>query len=402
MRKTKEKERLINSAKVTGIPSATAPNGRSAPQVLVLLSWYSADIHHGISRYAEKSGWNLDLSHVYDAMPSPQWNGDGIVYTAGVDNSLDRRVLRYRKPIVNIGTLHEFPAPRVAADMEKVVQLTIEYFTQHGFQHLAYYVRLGNKAELDKLRMFESGAAAARLTFHVLDCSNSPDRERLRQLGQQISQLPKPLAVTAQRDEFAVDIILAARIAQLRVPQDVAVLGCGDDPGICLSAPIPMSSINNNLEVVGYRAAALLDGLMHGESPPTNAILIPPLRVSTRKSTDILAVTEEDVLAAISIIKKRYMEPLTAKSVAAEIHVSERKLFDLFQHHLGHSVKEEILRQRIECAEHLLTQTRKKIQNVAWDSGFNTLSQMVKVFRRVKGTTPGAFRREVRRTENQR
>ena len=393
MRKV-EKEQIVTSYKKQGVPLVTGPKSRTAPRVLVVLSLYSADIHYGISRYADQAGWNLDLCHVYDSMLPARWDGDGILYTAGINNSLDRRVINYRKPTVNIGTQQKFPAPRVAADMEQVVKLTIEHFTRHGFKNLVYYVRLGTKTELDKLRMFESGAAAAGLTFHAINCSGCPDRELLRELARQISRLPRPLAATAQRDEFAVDLIQAARDAHLRVPQDVAVLGCGDDPGICMFAPVPMSSIDNNLERIGYRAAELLDGLMRGEPPPTQALLIPPLGVSVRKSTDILAVTHEDVLAAINLIKKSFMEPLSAKRVAEEIHVSERKLFDLFQHHLGHSVKEEILRQRIECAENLLTQTKKKIQNIAWDSGFSTLSQMVKVFRRRKGITPGAFRRE--------
>ncbi|EQD32803.1 xylose operon regulatory protein, partial [mine drainage metagenome] len=176
------------------------------------------------ARYAEKAGWNLDLSWVHDSLLPAKWDGDGILCIAGVNASIDRKVLHYHKPTVNIGNEHEFPAPRVAADMDKVVKLAIEHFTQRGFKHLAYYIRLGTKPELAKCRVFESGAAAAGVTFHAINCSSGRDRERLRQLSRQIARLPKPLAATAQMDEFAVELIQAGQIAGLRVPEDLAVL----------------------------------------------------------------------------------------------------------------------------------------------------------------------------------
>ncbi len=367
-------------------------------RVLLSLPWYAPNIHHGIARYAEQAGWNLDLSWVHDALLPAKWDGDGIICIAGVNAAIDRKVLRYHKPIVNIGNHEQFPAPRVAADMEKVVKLAIEHFTQRGFKHLAYYIRLGTRPELAKLKIFETGAAATGATFHPINCSATPDRDRLRQLSRQIGKLPKPLAATAQMDEFAVELIHASRSAGLRVPEDVAVLGCNDDRLICPFATVPLSSVDNNQEGIGYKAAELLDRLMHSEPPPAQAVLVAPCGVTTRQSTDILAVSNENVLAALAIIKKHYVDTLSAKRVAAEIHISERQLFESFKRHLGHSVKHEILQRRIERASYLLTQSGRKMQNIAWESGFSTLSQMVKVFRRVKSTTPGAYRREFGRT----
>ena len=391
------KQRRVGSPRLATVPPASRACAATSPRVLLSLPWYAPEIHRGIARYAEQAGWNLDLSWVHDSLLPAKWDGDGILCVAGVNVSIDRRILHYHKPTVNIGNTDQFPAPRVAADMEKVVQLTIEHFTQRGFRHLAYYVRLGTRPELVKCRVFEFGAAAAGVTFHVINCSASPDRERLRQLGRQLARLPKPLAATAQMDEFAVELIQAGCTAGLRIPEDVAVLGCNDDRLICPFALVPLSSIDNNLEGIGYRAGELLDGLMRGEAPPDGPILIPPRGITVRPSTDILAIADEDVLAALEIIKARYHDPLSAKRVAAEVHVSERKLFDSFKRHLGHSVKHEIMRRRLERAAELLTQTDTKIQNIAWQAGFATLSQMTKVFRRVRATTPGAFRRAMRR-----
>lgn len=339
----------------------------------------------------------MDLSTVHSSLLPIRWDGDGILCTAGVNSTVDRRIISYRKPTVNVSTNDRFPAPRVAADMDKVVQMAVEHFTQRGFEHLAYYVCTGNVTEMTKLEVFRRAVAAAGKTFHAIDCSRYTHVSRLKQLGRQLERLPKPLAVNSQIDEFAAEVIRAAVNSGLRVPEDVAVLGCNDDRLICPFTPVPMSSIDNNLEGIGYRAAELLDGLMRGAAPPTDPILISPRGITARRSTDILAIADQLVLAALEIIKNRYHDSLSAKIVATELHVSERKLFDSFKRHLGHSVKEEIMQRRLERAAELLTQTDTKIQNIAWQAGFATLSQMTKVFRRVKATTPGAFRRAMRR-----
>ncbi|MGC9260586.1 MAG: substrate-binding domain-containing protein [Phycisphaerae bacterium] len=379
-------------------PAVREPRRR----VLVSLSWFSMAIQRGIGRYAERAHWDLDLSSVHDSLVPLRWDGDGILCTSGNEPTLDKRIVSYHKPIVNIGNDATFPAPRVMADVKQVVHLALEHFIERGFEHLAYYVCVGNRAETEKLRVFQNAVAEIGKTLHVIDCSGNPYNRRIQQLGQRLSELPKPLAINAQVDEFAIEVIQAALEAGLRVPQDVAVLGCDDDPLICASAPVPLSSVDNNLEGIGYTAAELLDRMMRGEKISTKLVLVPPRGVITRQSTDILAIPDADVAAAIKIIHTRYLQSLQAQSIARELHVSYTKLHRSFVHYVGHSMAKEIARRRVEHAARMLLTSKKKMLSIAWDSGFPDLSQMVKVFRRVKGTTPGAFRRAMSRTESQR
>ena len=384
----------INGMKKTVAIAAAAPAVREPRRrVLVSLSWFSMAIQRGIGRYAEQAHWDLDLSSVHDSLVPAKWDGDGILCTAGNNKALDRRIIGYRKPIINIGFDETFSAPLVRADLDKVVHLALEHFTERGFEHLAYYICLGNRAELEKLRVFQKAAAASGKTLHVIDCSGNSHDVRLQQLCRRLFQLPRPLAVNAQVDEFAIEVLQAAQEAGLQVPQDVAVLGCDDDPLICPSAPVPLSSIDNNLEGIGYKAAELLDRMMRGEKITTKLILVPPRGIITRQSTDILAIPDENVAAAIKIIHARYLQNLQAQSIARELHVSYTKLHRSFVRYMGHSMTREIARRRVEHAARMLITSKRKMLSIAWDSGFPTLSQMVKVFRRVKGTTPGLYRR---------
>ncbi len=377
------------SARRATLPTAKLP----ARKVLLSLSWYSSDIHRGIARYAEKACWHLDLSTVHDSLLPTRWNGDGILCTAGNIRTVDRRLLSYKKPIVNIGNNDHFPAPRVAADMDKVVSLAVEHFIQRGFQHLAYYVCRGNRAELAKLKIFRQAVAAAGRQFHLIDCSRYSHDARLRHLRRSLGELPKPLAVNAQVDEFATELIQASLDADLRVPEDVAVLGCDDDPLICPFAAVPLSSIDNNLEGIGYQAAALLDRYMRGERVSADVILIPPRGITVRRSTDMLAISDQNVAGAMEIIKRRYRERITAQDVADDLHISYRTLHNAFVRLVGHSMAHEMRRRRVDHAANLIIHSRLKMQKIAWESGFLNLSHMVRVFHRLKATTPGAFRR---------
>jgi len=88
----------------------------------------------------------------------------------------------------------------------------------------------------------------------------------------------------------AARLLRACDDAGVSVPEEVAVLGCDNDPMVCDYAPVPLSSVDNDWERAGYEGAKLPDQLMEGKRAPRKPILIPPKGVVTRLSTNILAV----------------------------------------------------------------------------------------------------------------
>jgi len=127
----------------------------------------------------------------------------------------------------------------------------------------------------------EGASAGFGLSFS----KSLPGREKESQLipwlSRQLTSLPKPVAVFSEYDDFAVEVLNACDSSRTPVPEQLAVLGVGDDPLRCEFAPVPLSSIDDDEEVIGYEAAALLGRLMNNERPPTNPILIPPAPITT-------------------------------------------------------------------------------------------------------------------------
>lgn len=211
-------------------------------------------------------------------------------------------------------------------------------------------------------------------------------------MAEELKKLPTPLGVLALNDVVAAEVIDAAELAGLSVPTDIAVLGIDNDPVLTELGTVPLSSIDIARERVGYEAAALLDRLMRGEPAPQSPILVQPLGVVTRRSTETIAVHDADIARAARYIRDHFREPICVADVAAHTFLSRRRLQDRFQAAIGHGMNEEITRQRLEFAKHLLTQTNHKIAMIASLSGFSSAHRMSKVFQRVLSTTPQTYR----------
>ncbi len=174
----------------------------------------------------------------------------------------------------------------------------------------------------------------------------------------------------------------------------MALLGVGNDELECRLTTPWLSSIEVPSQHIGFEAAALLDRLMAGEPAPAQPVLLPPLRVVTRHSTDVTAVEDETVQAALQYIRGHVGEPMRVADLAHALAAGRRDLERRFRRLLGRSVLEEIHRARTAIAADLLVDTHLPISAVARQAGFTSTRQLDGVFARLKGVTPTAFRRQ--------
>lgn len=125
------------------------------------------------------------------------------------------------------------------------------------------------------------------------------DREqwlhRRKWLVSQLKAAPKPLAVFAANDEQAVEVLESCESAGLAVPGQVAIVGAENYLLSPDTMRTPISSVDTNLEALGYRGAALLEDLMNGKKAPSKPIRIPPAGIVIRKSSNLPAVNQKGV-----------------------------------------------------------------------------------------------------------
>ena len=159
-----------------------------------------------------------------------------------------------------------------------------------------------------------------------------------------------------------------------------------------LSNP-PLSSVALNAEQGGYEAAELLDGLMSGRVKEPRLILVEPRWVVARPSSDVIAVDDRDVAAAVAYIRDNARRHIGVEDIVKHSAVSRRALEIRFHRSLGRSIREEIERIRVGRVKQLLVETKLPVRKIAENTGFASQRYMSTVFHRVTGVTLAWYRR---------
>lgn len=330
-----------------------------------------------------------------------EWKPHGII--AGlVVPQVAAALKRIPAPLVDTAfALPDVDVPTVDVDHAAVGRMAAEYYLQRKFVSFAFFGSSSARYAQVEERAFRQ--RLANEGYSVSSCYSDflPDaaasalwRKSAQKTLRWLRQLRKPAAVFACEDTPARYLADLCRQLELRIPDDVALLGVGNDELECrLTAPL-LSSIGVPSQQIGFEAAALLDRLMAGQPAPSLPTLLRPLRVVTRHSTDIMAVEDETVQAALQCIRRHARERLSVAGLAHALAVGRRDLERRFRRFLDRSVLDEIHKARTEIAANLLADTHLPISAVAHQAGFTSTRQLDVTFARLHGLTPTAFRRQ--------
>ena len=377
--------------------------------VLVLISPAQQTRLNGIARHARERAWTLMLESEF-SRPPRGWRGDGAIIMMKKDSSklaaFVQELCAAKIPVVNVsGQFSGKRIPTVCGDDPQIGKLAAEHFAERRFANIAWFS--SNWGRVQRLRFtafvkaWHSAVPGAREPLRFVWSEHTPNEihmgwsEFSQWLGACINVAPKPLGVFAYSDYDASRVIATCREHGLDVPGEVAVLGVDNNSIICENQIVPISSVNHNMERIGYAGAALLDRLMEGGVPPQSPILIAPQGITLRRSTDTVAVNDPILRAAMAFIKTHLDEPIGAPQIADGIGISRLRLDRLFAKELKTSVGHEITRQRLVQAKLLLRNSDSPLSEIAEQTGFCNAAYLANVFRRETGLTPGSWRQRI-------
>ncbi len=214
-----------------------------------------------------------------------------------------------------------------------------------------------------------------------------------------IKSLPRPVAVLAGTDVWGRMLNVLLYIWGVRVPEDVAIIGVDNDSLVCETSIPPLSSVAVPWRKVGAEAARLMAQAFAAPKhrlQPAPLVVVPPSGVVARRSSDMLAVKDLNVAAALRIIRDHATEPLSVTDILRRVPIGRHALQRAFRKHVGRTMLDEIHRVRVERAKSLLATTDLSMPDVAVRSGFSSAPNLSVMFRRETGTTPGSYRRAFR------
>ncbi len=380
-------------------------------RIALLIEWsrtYGRGVLSGIARYVKAHHtWKVYQTErrLCDAAPGwlKGWQGDGVI--ARIENDdLVRQLRRMNLPTIDLfehrGN-HGMPA--VVTDNRAIAQLAAEHLLERGLRHFAYCGLPGVYSSDARCEHFVEYLGRAGYEVSVYENARSPggrfiaatEDDELRceaAVAAWVDSLPKPVGLMACNDVRAHQLLMVCNDRSIAVPEEVAVIGVDNDELICDLCHPPLTSIKQNPERAGYEAAALMDRLLSGDAPPTEPILIEPLAVVARQSTDVVAVGDADVAAALHFIRAHAADGIHVSDILRHVPISRSTLERRFTKLLGRSPKAEILRMQLERVKHLLSMTDYPLTKVAELAGFSYVESMCYCFKRTFGQTPGQYR----------
>jgi LacI family transcriptional regulator, galactose operon repressor len=386
---------------------------RDVPKVALLVETsrgFGREFLLGMARYSRLHGpWSFhitpgDYKQVVPKMK--QWGGTGIIARIA-DQQIAKAVVNANVPTIVIGLTDEQMSSdnplskfsEISSDPVEVSRIAAEHLIERRLTRFAYVGSDDRGWSRRRERTFRQYLAERSFEPYVYPAPKvRRDRDWEREqtfLARWMGRLPTPIGVFACDDDRGREVLEACKLAGLNVPEDVAVVGVDNDEVFCELADPPLSSVALNAETAGYRAAALLDEMMQGREVKRQHIVVEALGIVRRRSTDIVAVDDEDIANALQFIRSQNGQDISVDRVAEEVAVSRRSLEKRFRQVIGRTILEEIQLNKLERAKRLLLETTYPISKVAEVAGFGSAGYFIQFFQKQVGRTPRKYRVEL-------
>jgi LacI family transcriptional regulator len=366
---------------------------------------YGRNLLQGITRYLRTHrSWSIYLEQrEIDTVPPGwlrTWCGDGVisrwsdprVVESFIQQDLAAVDLSDRRP--------RFGLARINSDDRAIGRLAAEHLLERDFRSFAYCGFSGElwavrRAEAFLETLAEAGHECCRYDSPWLGAGAHVQEAEQAKIGRWLKSLPRPVGIMACNDVRGIDVLNACQTHDLKVPDEVGVVGVDDDALLCEICSPPLSSVVPNIERIGYEAAALLDRLMQGERAECEEQFIAPLGVTDRQSTDVLSVGDPALGTAVRFIRENACHGITVADVLDQVIISRSTLERSFRSTFGRSPQAEIRAVQLARARQLLAETDHPVHRIAELVGFQHVEYFNVVFKREIGQTPGHYRRRV-------
>lgn len=296
-------------------------------------------------------------------------------------------------PLVNIGGLSNLSGmASVIPDDLAVGRLAAAHLIEGGWRVLGCIHDAASHAAIHRREGFVAAVVAGGAAV-----SSPPQSESFvagANWEEWLRGLKLPAAIFCTSDTLARRLLGLLRRIELRVPEQVAVVGVGDSAFDSALAGMGISSVVLPGRRIGLRAAARLHVRMEQGAEDRFVERLPPETLIVRDSSAVVWTRDAVVSRGVGLMLQHPAGPLSATMLARRLGLSRRTVEVRFLRALGHGPATEMRQRRLALAKRLLADTDLTLEQISERTGFCGAHHLAAQFKRTFGLTAGTFRRE--------
>lgn len=264
-----------------------------------LANTYFSPLLEAVEDVAYRAGFNVvlvnnrddeqcEMSRIRELLD----NGvDGLIWmcsTGGPNIAFARRIL-HKLPVVAVDRTFVSSGQSVSiveSDNINGLKQAVKYLVNKGRRRIAY---IGARSKLDSVIQREEGYRAGLLECGIAPAEDWIFRGRSDLHTNGICGVEKILksgidfdAICCVTDDTAAGAIERLLEANIKIPEDVAVIGFNNEKIICHTTRPTLTSVSQDIKLMGRKAAELLVAKLHGDEKIERIVI--PVTIVERES----------------------------------------------------------------------------------------------------------------------
>lgn len=378
---------------------------------------YDRQVVEGVGQYLQASQCTWDIfiedDFTYHKSNIEILSIDGII--ADFDDPETEKLLsQIHIPTIAVGGSYQNPQhypklPYVATDNYALVETAFLHLKQKGITEFAFYGLPTPKHQkhwsIERQNAFITLMKKNEYPIRIYQGQNIDPKswqQAQTELAKWINTLPPHTGIIAVTDARARHLLQACEALKIAVPEQLCVIGIDNEELIQYLSRVSLSSVVQGTKQIGYQAAKLLHQLLIGKTVSHKPILIPPIKVEQRNSTDYRAVKDPLVMQAMHYIRHKACQGIKVEQVLDYLRTSRSNLELRFKAEMNKTIHQVIHEQKMEKAIYLLQTTNLPIQDIAEICGYPSLQYFYSVFKKEQQQTPKIFREQVQNMKQRR
>lgn len=175
--------------------------------------------------------------------------------------------------ILLFNRIDEFPVNYIRADQYRGGYLAIQHLVAMNHQNIGIVDEVNYsidhleriKGVFDAVKEFNLSAFKPH---HLINVANLEEVDMYSQIDHLLEQTPEITALFVANDHFVPGLYRHLRKRDIRIPEDLSIIGADDIPGSVDLYP-PLTTIRQPVKLMSMKAAQYVIDLMHGHKDPS-------------------------------------------------------------------------------------------------------------------------------------